>query len=52
VAEYRTSRPTLPKAVCDGNALHDSGGIWLVAMGSWVEIWSGSIWQAEIPCLA
>ncbi|HQV12848.1 MAG TPA: hypothetical protein PKW52_16030 [Nitrospira sp.] len=52
VAEYRTSRPTLPKAVCDGNALHDSGGIWLVAMGSWVEIWSGSVWQTEIPCLA
>lgn len=52
VAEYWTCRPTLPKAVGDENALHDSGGIWLVAMGSWVEIWSGSIWQAEIPRLA
>lgn len=43
VAEYRTCRPTLPKAVCDGNVLHDSAGIWLVAMGSWVEIlvWLG-----------
>lgn len=52
VAEYRTCRPMLPKAVCDENALHDSCGIWLVAMGRWVEIWSGSVWQAEIPRLA
>ena len=52
VAEYWTCRPTIPKMICDTHAPSGGKTIWLVAMGSWVEIWSGSIWLAEIPRLA
>lgn len=48
VAEFRTFRPTIPKAVCDRHRLSDHTNIWLVAIKSWLEVWPDSAWQANI----
>lgn len=49
VAEYRTWRPTFSKAVCDKHGLSVTLPIWLMTMGSWVEVLPESTWQAEVP---
>jgi hypothetical protein len=40
VAEYWTSRPTIPKIICNRHALSGHEAVWLVAVNSWVEAWS------------
>lgn len=40
VAEYRTQRLAIPKQLCDRHALSGHNAIWLIAVKSWVEIWS------------
>ena len=48
MAEYRTQRPTISKAVCDMHGLSANEAIWLVAMGNVIEIWSELSWQTMI----
>lgn len=50
VAEYRTSRPTIPEAVCNRHGFSANVAIWLMTTGKWIEICSDLSWQAEISC--
>lgn len=52
VTEYRTCRPTIPKAVCDRYLLISQEGVSLIALDSWVEIWPGLVWESLQPSFA
>lgn len=49
IAEYRTRRPTIPKAACDRHGLLGSTSIWLVSTGGNIEVLSESAWQTAAP---
>ncbi len=52
VTEYRTCRPTIPKAVCDRHQLIVQEGVWLIAFDSWIEVWPALVWESLQPSFA
>ena len=54
LAQYWSWRPTLPARLCQRSGFAPGGAIWLVTVGSWVEVWSEMRWlelfQRDLCC--
>jgi len=48
LALYRSQRPTLPATLCQRNGFAPGTALWLVTVGSWVEVWPEMRWQANM----
>ena len=46
LAEYQSTRPTLPQTICQQYGFKPGEPLWLVGMGDYVGLWSDSAWQA------
>ena len=54
LALYRSQRPALPAMVCQRNGFAPGAALWLVTVGSWVEVWPEMQWlellQRDLCC--
>ena len=54
LALYRSQRPTLPARLCQRSGFAPSAALWLVTVGSWVEVWPEMRWlellQRDLCC--
>lgn len=54
LALYRSQRPALPAMVCQRNGFAPGAALWLVTVGSWVEVWPEMRWlklfQRDLCC--
>lgn len=44
LAQYRSQRPALPATLCQRGGFAHGAALWLVTVGSWVEIWPEMRW--------
>jgi hypothetical protein len=44
LALYRSQRPALPAMVCQMRGFAPGAALWLVTVGSWVEVWPEMRW--------
>lgn len=54
LALYRSQRPALPATLCQRNGFAPGAALWLVTVGSWVEVWPEKQWlelfQRDLCC--
>ena len=54
LALYQSQRPALPARLCQSSGFAPGGALWLVTVGSWVEVWPEMRWlerlQRDLCC--
>ena len=54
LAQYWSQRPALPATLCQRSGFAPGAALWLVTVGSWVEVWPEKQWlelfQRDLCC--
>ncbi len=48
LAKYWSQRPAVPATLCQRDGLVPGAALWLVTVGSWVEVWPECRWWAHM----
>ena len=48
LAQYWSQRPALPTTLCQRDGFAPGEALWLVTVGSWVEVWPEMRWRAHM----